>query len=152
MQLAVAADIPDSAHPLEEPFDNPLTYLYATCTPLHKGFSEEEHDHINIPHTYKEAIQPPQREQWQAAINDEMESLKKHDVYKLVPISSASKNEKIIGTRFVIKQKADGRFKARLVVPGPRPRRGWKRLRKELRAVCRIGSVRTLLAIACEHG
>ena len=37
-----------------------------------------------------------------------MDSLKQHDVYKLVNISSVPKGEKIIGSRFVFKQKADG--------------------------------------------
>ena len=80
-----------------------------------------------------------------------MDSLKQHDVDKLVNVSSVPKGEKIIGSRFVFKQKADGRFKARLVVQGhvQEPEIDYGR---SYAPVCRIGSIRTLLAIACEHG
>ena len=80
-----------------------------------------------------------------------MDSLKQHDVYKLVNISSVPKGKKIIGSRFVFKQKADGRFKARLVVQGHVQEPGIDYVRNYV-PVCRIGSIRTLLAIACEHG
>ena len=80
-----------------------------------------------------------------------MNSLKQHDVSKLVNISSVPKKEKIFGSRFVFKQKADGRFKARHVVQGhvQEPRIDYGR---SYAPVCRIGSIRTPLAIACEHG
>ena len=45
-----------------------------------------------------------------------MSSLVKHQVYKLVPNTSISKGEKILGTRFAFKQTVDRSFKARLVV------------------------------------
>ena len=80
-----------------------------------------------------------------------MDSLKQHDVYKLVNISGVPKGEKIIGSRFVFKQKADGRFKARLVVQGHVQEPGID-YGRSYAPVCRIGSIRTLLAIACEHG
>ena len=80
-----------------------------------------------------------------------MDSLKQHDVYKLVNISSIPKGEKIIGSRFVFKQRADGRFKARLVVQGPVQEPGID-YGRSYAPVCRIGSIRTLLAIAFEHG
>ena len=80
-----------------------------------------------------------------------MDSLKQHDVYKLVNISSVPKGEKIIDSRSVFKQKADGRFKARFVVQGHVQERGidYGRI---YAPVCRIGSIRTLLATACQHG
>lgn len=93
----------------------------------------------------------PQSAQWQQAINKEIDSLKKHEVYNLVPITSVPKEEKIIASRFVLQQKADGRFKARLVVQGHVQEAGIDHGRSYA-PVCRIGSVRTLLAIACEHG
>ena len=80
-----------------------------------------------------------------------MDSLKQHDVYKLVNISSVPKGEKIIGSRFVFKQKTDGRFKARFVVQGHAQEPGID-YGRSYAPVCRIGSIRTLLAIACEHG
>ena len=81
-----------------------------------------------------------------------MDSLKQHDVYKLVNISSVPKGEKNIGSRLVFKQKADGRFKARLIVQGHIQEPGIDYGRSYYAPVCRIGSIRTLLAIACEHG
>ena len=74
-----------------------------------------------------------------------MDRLKQHDVCKLVNISSVPKGEKIIGSRFVFKQKVDGWFKARLVLRGhvQKPGIGYRR---SYEPVCRIGSIRTLVA------
>ena len=80
-----------------------------------------------------------------------MDSLKQHDVYKLVNVSSVPKGVKIVGSRFVFKQKADGRFKARLVVQGHVQESGID-YGRSYAPVCRIGRIRTLLDIACEHG
>ena len=80
-----------------------------------------------------------------------MDSLRKHNVYKLVKMSSVLKEEKIIGSRVVFKQKVDGRFKARLVVQGYVQEAGVD-YGRSYAPVCRIGSIRTVLAIACEHG
>ena len=116
----------------------------------HKGFSEEGNQPLEIPNSYKDAVKSPQWKDWQGAIQKEMDSLKQHDVYKLVNISSAPKREKIVGTRFVFKQKADGQFKARLIVQGHVQEPGidcWR----SYAPVCRIGRLRTLLAIAYEH-
>ena len=99
----------------------------------------------------KDAVKSPQWKDWQGDIQKEMDSSKQHDVHKLVNISSVTKGEKIIGSHFVFKQKADGRFKARLVVQGHVQEPGidyWR----SYAPVCRIGSIRTLLAIACKHG
>ena len=79
-----------------------------------------------------------------------MDSLKQHDVYKLVNISSVPKRENIIDSSFFFKQKADGRFKARLVVQGHVEEPGID-YGRSYAPVCRIGSIRTLLTIACEH-
>ena len=80
-----------------------------------------------------------------------MDSLRKHNVYKLVKMSSVPKEEKIIGSRFVFKQKVDERFKARLVAQGYVQEAGVD-YGRSYAPVCRIGSIRTVLAIACEHG
>ena len=96
-------------------------------------------------------MKSPQWKDWQGAIQKKMDSLKQHDFYKLVNISSVLKVKKIIGPRFVFKQKTDGWFKARLVVQGhvQEPGIGYGRIYVP---VCRIGSIRTLHAIACDHG
>ena len=80
-----------------------------------------------------------------------MDSVQQHDVYKLVSISSVPKEEKIIGSCFVFTQKANGRFKARLVVQGHVQEPGID-YGRSYAPVCRVGSIRTLIVIACEHG
>ena len=117
---------------------------------MHKGFSEEG-QLVKIPNSYKDAQKSPQWGDWNNAIQKEMDSLRKHNVYKLVKMSSVPKEEKIIGSRFVFKQKIGGRFKARLVVQGYVQEAGVD-YGRSYAPVCRIGSIRTVLAIACEHG
>lgn len=146
-----ASSVPDFAHLEKEPLPKSRAYVYVTGTPIQQGFLEEERRAIKIPNTFKEAINSPEAKQWKAAIGKEMASLAKHKVYTLVPITSVPKEEKILGTRFVFKQKADGRFKVRLVVQGHVQESGID-YGRSYAPVCRIGSVRTLLAIACEHG
>ena len=119
--------------------------------PLRELSLEEGNQPLKIPNSYKDAVKSPQWKDWQGAIQKERDSLKQHDIYKLVNISSVPKGEKIIGSRFVFKQKADGRFKARLVVQGHVQEPGID-YGRSYAPMCRIGSIRTLLAIACEHG
>ena len=90
---------------------------------MHKGFSEEG-QLVRIPNSYKDTQKSPQWGDWNNAIQKEMDSLRKHNVYKLINMSSVPKEEKIIGSRFVFKQKVDGRFKARLVVQATYKRLG----------------------------
>ena len=109
---------------------------------MHKGFSEEG-QLVRIPNSYKDAQKSPQWGDWNNAIQKEMDSLRKHNVYKLVKMFSVPKEEKIIGSRFVFKQKVDGRFKARLVVQGYVQEAGVD-YGRSYAPVCRIGSIRTL--------
>ena len=140
----------DSAHLDGQPFDTPRALVYATRVPVHKGFSEEGQP-VRIPNSYKDAQKSPQWGDWNNAIQKEMDSLRKHNVYKLVKMSSVPKEQKIIGSRFVFKQKVDGRFKARLVAQGYVQEAGVD-YGRSYAPVCRIGSIRTVLAIACEQG
>ncbi|CAN0097080.1 unnamed protein product [Sphacelaria rigidula] len=55
---------------------------------------------------------------------DELQSIKNHEVSDIIPASSVPSNNSIIGTRWVFKVKADGRFEARLVVQGWSQRHG----------------------------
>ena len=139
----------ESAHLDGQPFDTPRAFVYATGVPVHKGFSEEG-QLVRTPNSYKDAQKSPQWGDWNNAIQKEMDSLRKHNVYKLVKMSSVPTEEKIIGSRFVFKQKIDGRFKARLVVQGYVQKAGVD-YGRSYAPVCRIGSIRTVLAIACEH-
>ena len=109
-----ARDAPDFAHLVEETLPKSRAYVYATGTPIQQGFLEEERRAIKIPGTFNEAITSPKGKQWKVAMDKEMSSLVKHQVYKLVPITSVPKGDKILGTRFAFKRKVDGSFKASL--------------------------------------
>ncbi|CAB1109818.1 unnamed protein product [Ectocarpus sp. CCAP 1310/34] len=146
-----ASTSPDFAHLDEESPPKSRAYVYATGAPIRQGFLEEEHRAIKIPNTFKEAINSPETKQCKVAIGKELDSRAKHRVFKLVPITSVPKHEKVLGTRFVFKQKADERFKVRLVVQGHVQESGIDDGRRYAR-VCRIGSVRIFFAIACERG
>ena len=149
--FVIETETGDFAHLDRDPFASSRAFVYATGAPAHKEISEEGNQPLKTPNGYKDAKKSPQWKDWQGAIQKGMESLKQHDVYKPVNISSVPKEEKVIGSRFVFKKKADGRFKARLVVQGHVQELGID-YGRSYALVCRIGSIRTLLAIACEHG
>ena len=69
-----------------------------------------------IPHTFHEATNLPDKELWKAASDREMDSLKRNNVYSLVPSSSVPSEPTLIGSRWVFKTKADSSYKARAVV------------------------------------
>lgn len=56
-----------------------------------------------------------QKEEWQKAYQEELEALKRHNVYG---IADLSKRRKLIKCHWVFDQKTDGRKKARLVAKG----------------------------------
>ena len=125
--------------------------IYAAGSSDHTGLSGETNRAITVPNRCEDAINSPRSEQWKEVTNKEMDSLKKHEVYHLVSITSFPKGQKIIGSRFVFKQKADGQFKDRLVVQGYVQEPGID-YGKSYVPVCRIGSIRVLLTTANEHG
>ncbi|CAB1096983.1 unnamed protein product [Ectocarpus sp. CCAP 1310/34] len=149
-QQRCPTDAADFAHLDEDPFAEVRAYAYAMGTSS-KGFLGETHQEIKTPSTYTEAMNSPQREQWKSAIDTEMGNLAKHKVFKKVRISLVPKDEDIFDTRFVFKIKADSRFKARLVAGGHRQRAG-RHFGRNYAPVTRLGSIRMLFAIACEHG
>ena len=149
-QLPCPGDTEDFAHVAEDPFTVPRAHAYVTTTHEHHGILEETNQAIKIPNTYDEAMSSPQREEWKEACSKEMDNLRKHNVYNLVPLSSVPKGEKILGTKFVFKKKLDGRFKARLVVGGHRQEPGQDYGRSHA-PVCRIGSIRITCAIGCHN-
>ena len=73
---------------------------------------------LKVPNTFKEAISLLQAARWKAAADKEIASLKKHGVHELVLASSVPAGQKVIGSRWVNKIKADDLFKSRLVVRG----------------------------------
>ena len=149
--FVIETETADFANLDGDPFAPSRAFVYATGALAHKGISEEGNQPLKIPNSYKDAVKSPQWKDWQIAIQKEMDRLLQHDVYKLVIVSNVPKGEKIIGSRFVFKHKADGRFKAGLVVQGHVQEPGID-YGRSYAPLCRIGSIRTLLAIACEHG
>ncbi|CAB1101833.1 unnamed protein product [Ectocarpus sp. CCAP 1310/34] len=144
-----ASAAPDFAHLDEESLPVSRASVYDTGTPIPQASLEEER--IKIPNTYKEAVNSLQASQRNAAIAKEMDSLTNHKVKMLVPITSVPKEEEILRTRFVFKQKADGKLKITLVVQGHVDESDID-FGGSYAPDCSIRSVRTLLAIACEHG
>ncbi|UYV76700.1 hypothetical protein LAZ67_14001823 [Cordylochernes scorpioides] len=77
---------------------------------------------IQTPTNYSEVLQLPkiEREKWLQAINEELNSLEKNNVWELTPLP---KDKKIIGCKWTYKQKLNSkgeieRYKARLVAKG----------------------------------
>ncbi|CAB1105209.1 unnamed protein product [Ectocarpus sp. CCAP 1310/34] len=149
-QLPCAGDTEDFAHAAEDPFTVRRAHAYVTTTHDHHGILEETNQVIEIPNSYDEAMSSPQREEWKGACSKEMDNLRKHNVYNLVPLSSVPKGEKILATKFVFKKNLDGRFKARLVVGGHRQEPGQDCGRSNAPG-WRIGSIHMTCVIGCHE-
>ena len=101
--FVIETETADFAYLDGDPFASSRAFVYATGVPAHKRISEDGNQSLKIPKSYKDAVKSPQWKDWQGAIQKEMNSLKQHEVYKLVNISSVPKGKKIIGSRFVFK-------------------------------------------------
>jgi hypothetical protein len=114
------------------------------------GYQTQQTDsEIVTPTSYEEAISGPQREQWMAAIKDEMRSHGWNVVWTLV---TAPKGANIVSCQWVFKLKRlpDGwidRYKARLVARGFSQQYGVD-YDETFAAVVRMETLRILLAIA----
>ena len=60
-----------------------------------------------IPNTFKEATTLPAKAHWKAALDKEITSLKKNNIYTLVPATTVPTGHKIIGSRWVYKVKTN---------------------------------------------
>ena len=102
-----------------------------------------------IPNTFKGAIRLPEARMWKAASDKEMKSLQNLKVYTLVPFSEILLRQEVIGSKWVYKMKGDNTHKARLVA------KGWNQVPGRdcggtFAPVCRLQSIRVVLAIAAE--
>ena len=102
-----------------------------------------------IPNTFKEAMTLPTKAHWKAASDKEVASLKKNNVYILVPATAVPAGHKIIGSRWVYKVMADKSYKGRVVVLR------WGQVPGvdcggTFAPVCRLQSIHMVLAIAAE--
>ena len=91
----------------------------------------------------------PQAARWKTASDKEIASLEKHGVFDLVPITSVPAGHKVVGTRWVFKMKTDSTYKGRLVVQGFSQIPGVD-CGGTFAPVCRLQSIRMMLAIAVE--
>ena len=94
----------------------------------------------------QEARASPEAAEWTAAAEPEIESFKERKVYKLVPRTAVRPDRKRIKSKWVLKRKADGSFKGRLVG------QGWNQVPaldcgSTLAPVCRLPSVRMMACI-----
>ena len=101
----------------------------------------------------KEALSSPQKAKWVKAMEIEMESLKTNEVWNLVELPE---NRKAVGSKWVfrVKTDADGAVethKARLVAQGFSQTFG-DDYDETFSPVARFESVRTVIALAAQHG
>ena len=73
-------------------------------------------DKGKISNTIREAMGLPQVARWKEASDKYFARLEKHGVYELVPITAVLAGQRVVGTRWANKIKADGMYKSRLVV------------------------------------
>src|SRR6266480_139739 len=105
------------------------------------------------PETYIEALRRPESEEWQKAMDTEIEALKRNDTYTVVPIP---KGRKLVDSKWVYKTKylADGsveQLKARGVAKGYSQIPG-QDFDETFAPVVRYESLRLLLAISAQKG
>ena len=124
--LYANTDTPDTAHRLDaEVVAAVVAYTITNTQSSCSGREESD----RVPSTFKEAMGLPQAASWKTASDKEIATLEKHGVFDLVQITSVPVGHKVVGTRWVLKIKADSTFKGRLFFTDP-----WRRLRRHLRS------------------
>ncbi|UYV65648.1 hypothetical protein LAZ67_3004952 [Cordylochernes scorpioides] len=107
---------------------------------------------MNIPKTYREAMNTPFSDQWKEAMEEEFHSLTSHNVWTLVP---KPENENLIKGKWIfnIKLNPDGSIdkrKARFVAMGHNQKPGVD-YEESFAPVMKLDSLRTLIAIASQQ-
>ena len=104
--------MPDIAHETYGA-DSAIGYVYAATVTQSCLAGENAEITSN---TFKEAMTLPAKVQWIAASDKEVASLKNHNVYTLLPVTSVPTGHKIIGSRWVYKAKACNSHMGRVVL------------------------------------
>ena len=133
------------------PSSRALDCLPACARAPHRDFASETYDD-DEPSSYTEAMSRPDAAQWRAAIESELDSLKRTGTWTLTPLGAG---RQAIGSRWVlkIKRKADGtvdKYKARLVAKGYAQKAGVD-YDETFAPVAKFTSIRMLLALAAHH-
>lgn len=131
---------------METPYKKAIRQWRGSFYTLFRRCSEGEKV-ATVSNTYKEAKRLPEAVRWKAASDKEVRSLEDDDVYTLVPITTIPPGNKLVGSRWVQKVKADNTFKGRVVVQGRGQGPGID-CGSILAPVCRIQYIRLVLAEA----
>uniref|UniRef100_A0A2N9IQ42 Integrase catalytic domain-containing protein n=1 Tax=Fagus sylvatica TaxID=28930 RepID=A0A2N9IQ42_FAGSY len=107
---------------------------------------------VDEPASFSEALHSPDRDEWMTAMQEEMSSMDKNNVWELVDLPPGRKT---IGNKWVlkVKRKADGsidRYKARLVAKGYTQREGID-YEDTFSPVVRFASIRLILSIVAKQ-
>jgi hypothetical protein len=100
------------------------------------------------PRTYREAVSRPDRTKWEQAMDRELQSIKDNDVWTLVP---RPEDQKVVDSRWVLRIKDDGLYKARFCAKGFAQQWGVDYV-DTFAPVAKYTSVRILFAIAAGLG
>jgi hypothetical protein len=84
------------------------------------SINEQPEEPSRDPRTHKKALSCPEREKWITAMKEELDSLHKHNTYRLAKLPLG---RRAVGCKWVFKTKRDAtrsitRYKARLVAQG----------------------------------
>jgi hypothetical protein len=117
------------------------------------SIDEQSEEPSRDPRTHKKALSCPEREKWITAMKEELDSLRKHNIYCLAKLPLG---RRAVGCKWVFKIKRDAtgsitRYKARLVTQGYTQ---WKRLdfQETFAPVARMTSQRIVIATAVAKG
>ena len=147
LELYIKALLPDAVHQTNRE-ESVVEYAFATTNVQRYSVGDQMEV---ISNTFKEATTLLAKAHWKAASDKEVASLKKNNVYTLVPATAIANGHKIIGSRWVCKVKADADkpYKGKVFVLG------WGQVpgvdcRGTFAPVCRLQSIRMVLATAAE--
>lgn len=100
--------------------------------------------------SYTECMSSPEKQEWEKAIQEEKQSLKKNDTWQLVNENCANGKEIVTG-RWIFKVKDEGKYKARLVARGCQQNSENLDFKDIFSTVVQTGNLRLLFALAAQR-